>query len=54
MGKILGFVHIGSKGQIVIPKKVRKYLQVDEGDSILLILDNEKVIIQSAEKDFKT
>ena len=54
MGKILGYVNIGTKGQITIPKKVRKYLQVDEGDSVIIILDHEKVIIENGEKEIKT
>jgi len=54
MGKILGYIHIGKKGQITIPKKVRQHLQVNEGDDIIVLLENKKIIIESGKKDFKT
>ena len=54
MGKIFGYVKIGKKGQITIPKNVRKYLQVEEGDSIILLLENQKIIIESGDKEVKT
>ena len=44
---------IGSKGQITIPKKVREYLRVVEGDNIVLMLEHEKVVIESGKKEFK-
>jgi len=53
MGKILGYVNIGKKGQITIPHKVRKYLKVDEGDSIILLLDNNKIIIEPGDKEIE-
>ena len=54
MGKILGFTTITKKGQITIPLKVREYLKVQTGDRILILLDENKVIIDSGEKDIKT
>ncbi|NIQ88081.1 MAG: AbrB/MazE/SpoVT family DNA-binding domain-containing protein [Deltaproteobacteria bacterium] len=53
MGKIIGYLNIGSKGQIVIPKKIREHLKVDTGDSLILILDHGKVIIDNADKEIK-
>ncbi len=54
MGKILGFARITKKGQITIPKKVRDHLQVEDGDNRILLLENEKLIIESGDKEIKT
>ena len=37
---------VGRRGQIVIPKEVRKKIKVDEGDQIAFIVDGEQVVIK--------
>ena len=37
---------ISSKGQITIPKEVRKKLNLKEGDKVLFIEEDGKVVIQ--------
>lgn len=49
-GKFMAMVKIGSKGQIVIPKEVRKMFNFKPGDSLLLLADiNQGVALQSLE-----
>lgn len=50
MGKIIGFSKITSKSQITIPKEVREILNVKKGENIILILEEDKVIIETAKK----
>lgn len=38
---IFGMVTVGSKGQIVIPKKARKVFNIKPGDSLMLIGDEQ-------------
>lgn len=50
-GKFMSMVKIGSKGQIVIPKEVRKMFGFKEGDNLLLLADiNQGVALQSFEQ----
>ncbi len=46
---------ITSKGQITLPKEVRKILNVQEGNVIIFERENDKVVIKSAKtlRDFK-
>jgi len=46
---------IASKGQITLPKEVRKLLDVKEGSVIVFEEENNKIVIKSAKtlKDFK-
>ncbi len=37
---------IGRRGQIVLPREVRRRIKVNEGDQIAFILDHEQVIIK--------
>ncbi len=37
---------IGRRGQIVLPREVRRRIKVDEGDQIAFIIDGEQVIIK--------
>ncbi|OQC12888.1 MAG: putative regulator PrlF [Firmicutes bacterium ADurb.Bin080] len=39
---------ISSKGQITIPKEVRKKLNLKEGDKVLFVEENGKVVIANA------
>ena len=36
---IFGLVPVGSKGQIVIPKKAREVFHIEPGDSLMLVGD---------------
>lgn len=37
---------IGRRGQIVLPREVRRRMKADEGDQIAFIIDGEQVIIK--------
>ena len=39
-------VTLSSKGQIVIPAKVRKKFSLKEGDSLILVEENESIRLQ--------
>ncbi len=41
---------LSSKGQATIPSKVRKQLGVEPGDSVLFVVDGDKVTLKRAEK----
>lgn len=42
--KYVGICKVGEKGQIVIPKEVRKIFNINSGDSIIVLCDKEKGI----------
>jgi antitoxin PrlF len=37
---------VGRRGQITLPKEVRRRIKVDEGDQIAFIIEGEQVIIK--------
>jgi AbrB family looped-hinge helix DNA binding protein len=37
---------IGRRGQITLPREVRRRIKVDEGDQIAFIIDGEQVLIK--------
>ena len=43
-GKYAWMVKIGEKGQFVIPKEARELFELNPGDEILVLGDNEKGI----------
>ncbi len=42
--KYVGICKVGEKGQIVIPKEIRKMFDINPGDSIIVLCDKEKGI----------
>lgn len=46
---------ITSKGQITLPKEVRKFLNVQEGNVVIFEKENDKIVIKPAKtlRDFK-
>ena len=42
--KYVGICKVGEKGQIVIPKEVRKLFDINPGDSVIVLCDKEKGI----------
>ena len=42
--KYIGICKVGEKGQIVIPKEIRKMFDINSGDSIIVLSDKEKGI----------
>lgn len=46
---IFGTVKVGEKGQIVIPKDARKYYNIQSGDTLLLLGDEENMILTRPE-----
>lgn len=37
---------VGRRGQITLPKEVRRKIHIEEGDQIIFILDGEQVLIK--------
>jgi len=44
LGKFISSVKVGPKGQIVIPKEVRKMFEIETGDTLVLLADSEQGI----------
>ena len=42
--KFVGVCKVGEKGQIVIPKEIRKMFNINPGDSIIVLSDIDKGI----------
>ena len=42
--KFVGVCKVGEKGQIVIPKEIRKMFDINPGDSVIVLCDKEKGI----------
>lgn len=42
--KYMSLVKVGPKGQIVIPKEVRKMFEIETGDTLLLLADKKRGI----------
>ena len=42
--KYIGICKVGEKGQIVIPKEIRKMFDINPTDSIIVLCDKEKGI----------
>ncbi len=43
-GKFAGTVRVGEKGQIVIPKGARELLDIQPGDTLLVLADKKRGI----------
>ncbi|MCH3972476.1 MAG: AbrB/MazE/SpoVT family DNA-binding domain-containing protein [Oscillospiraceae bacterium] len=41
-GKLAATVKVGEKGQIVIPKAMRDLLQIEPGDTLLVLADKKR------------
>ena len=44
IGKYMGSVKVGPKGQIVIPKEIRDMFDITPGDTLMILADSEKGI----------
>lgn len=42
--KLIGTVSVGPKGQVVLPKEVREKLQIEPGDSMTILLKDDKYV----------
>ena len=42
--KYVGICKVGEKGQIVIPKEIRKMFDINPGDTIVMLSDKKKGI----------
>ena len=45
-------VHIGSKYQVVIPRAVRETLGLEPGDTLLFVVDGDKVTLRNKPASF--
>ena len=48
---MINIVTISSKGQIVIPKRIREETNLEEKDSVLIFSDNNRIIIEKISKE---
>ena len=46
-------VTVGEKGQIVIPKKIRKELKIEKGTKLIVTEDKDKITIKPVKLDEK-
>ena len=46
-------VTVGEKGQIVIPKKIRKELKIEKGTKLIVSEDKDKITIKPVKLDEK-
>ena len=42
--KIYGTVTVGAKGQVVIPKEIRDIIEIQPGDSLIVVTKHSKAI----------
>jgi len=47
-------VRLNSRGQITIPMKIRRQLQLQNGDEIRLILEGKKIIVSPVEYNIES
>lgn len=43
-------VEVGKKGYIIIPKTVRDLLNINEGDALILRIDDGKIVLEKERK----
>ena len=48
MPVVLESAKVMSKGQVTIPKDIREKMKINEGDQVVFVYDNEKVIMMNA------
>ena len=48
MSVILESAKVMAKGQVTIPKDIREKLKINEGDQLVFVYDNEKVIMMNS------
>ena len=49
---IFGVVKVGDKGQIVIPAKARQIFNIEQGDELIVLGDDNQGLALLKEKDF--
>lgn len=53
-GKYAWTVTVGEKGQIVIPKKARELFQIEPGDTLVMLGDEQRGLALPPKKMFET
>lgn len=53
-GKYAWTVTVGEKGQIVIPKKARELFQINTGDTLVMLGDEDRGLALPPKKMFET
>lgn len=48
MPVVLESAKVMAKGQVTIPKDIREKLKINEGDQLVFVYDNEKVIMMNS------
>jgi AbrB family looped-hinge helix DNA binding protein len=49
---ILKTVKVSEKGQIAIPREIRKEMEIEKGDQLIIIEDKGKMIVEKVEDRF--
>lgn len=48
MEKIIAKAQVSTRGQIAIPKAIKDKMKIQEGDYIVFIEDDDKIVIKTA------
>lgn len=48
MPVVLESAKVMAKGQVTIPKDIREKMKINEGDQVVFVYDNEKVVMMNA------
>jgi AbrB family looped-hinge helix DNA binding protein len=51
---IIDVVKLGKRGEIVLPRRVRSALALQEGDELMLAVDERRVTLERRGRGFKT
>lgn len=52
MKKVLAELTIRRNGECILPKKVRQYLDLNPGDKLDIILENNQVVLKRVKTDY--
>jgi AbrB family looped-hinge helix DNA binding protein len=47
---IIKTIKVSEKGQIAIPREIRHQMNIDQGDELIIVQDNGKILIEKTKK----
>ena len=47
---IIKTIRVSEKGQIAIPREIRKQLRIGQGDELVIVQNDEKILIEKSKK----